>query len=183
MVYRFRDRLKEWTSYAGVAAAALGYSLPLIVPADAHWVQFWQGAQMLVGAAMIFTPQTAGTLAVENDSWSLLKAFAANVPPQYSAVMQPLIAELAAHMARAETAGAPPAIRPDAQVPPRRVMAQPVRTPEVLRPPVVPVSAASVADTPIPLAQSVNPTSAPKTVWPGPVKPMVADPTAALNRG
>ena len=103
MAYKFTDRLKEWTSYAGIAAAGLAVVVPQVFPADNHWVQLWQAVQMLVGGAMFFVPQTAGTTAIENDSWSLLKAFANNAPPQYAAAMQPLLSTLAAHLARAET--------------------------------------------------------------------------------
>lgn len=147
MSYKFSDRAKEWTSYAGAAAAALAYALPMLVPADLHWIQFWQGAQMLVGAALIFVPQTAGTTSVENESWSLLKAFAAKAPPEYSDAMQPMLAALAAHLASAEV-GAPPPVT-------KKPVAQPAASP--------------TAD------------KGQFAVWPSGVKPMVADPAAALN--
>src|SRR5690348_17827710 len=103
MTYKFADRMKEWTSYAGIAAAGLAAMIPQLVPADNHWVQIWQAAQLFVAGAMIFIPQTAGTTAVENDSWTLLRAFAKNLPPQYAGPMQPLLSTLAAHLANAET--------------------------------------------------------------------------------
>lgn len=105
MAYKFGDRLKEWTSYVGVAAVGLGMAIPAFVPVvNNHWAEFWQAAQMGLGFALALIPQTAGTTAVENDAWSLLRAFAKAAPPQYSDAIQPLLAELASHLAKAETA-------------------------------------------------------------------------------
>ena len=174
MAYKFTDRLKEWTSYVGVAAAGLATMVPMVVPADNHWVQIWQAAQLFVGGAMIFIPQTAGTTAVENDSWTLLKAFAQKLPPQYAGPMQPLLSTLASHLANAEAGGQPlPVVLPQHSIvapmppvapaqPPTRVFATPVPPPGA---PVPPPSA------PAPVVPPVQQ-----------VAPLVADPAEALKR-
>jgi hypothetical protein len=123
MGYKFADRFKEWGSYAGIAIAGLAAALPHVVPADNHWVQLWQAIQMVVGGALFFVPQTAGSTAVENDAWSLLRAFAGKLPPDYASAMQPLLGTLAATLARAEAGGIPvPQQQP-------RVVAAPVPNP------------------------------------------------------
>lgn len=94
MAYKVSDRAQEWTTYAGIAVAAIAVVVPQILPAQ-EWTQLWGAGQLLLGAAMIFLPQSAGTTAVENDALALLQAFSAKVPPQYSAAMQPFLAVLA----------------------------------------------------------------------------------------
>lgn len=108
MAYKFADRSKEWTSWVGTAVAGLAAAVPAMFPASNHyWIELWQALQLFVGGALIFIPQTAGTTAVENESWSLLKAFAAAAPPEYSEPMKPLLATLAGHLAVAEATPAP----------------------------------------------------------------------------
>jgi hypothetical protein len=94
MAYKVSDRAKEWTTYAGIAVAAVAVVVPQMIPTQ-EWTQLWGAGQLLLGAAMIFLPQSAGTTAVENDALTLLQAFSAKVPPQYSAAMQPFMAVLA----------------------------------------------------------------------------------------
>lgn len=93
MAYKLSDRAKEWTTYAGVAIAALSAVLPQIVP-EHGWAEAWQAAQMLLGAALIFMPQTAGTTAVENEGLTLLRALSDHLPAQYASAMQPFITVL-----------------------------------------------------------------------------------------
>src|SRR6185437_7892904 len=110
MAYKFQDRSKEWTSWVGTIVAGLAAAIPAMFPATNHyWMEFWQAAQLFVGGALIFIPQTAGSTAVENESWQLLKAFAAAAPPEYAEPMKPLLATLAGHLATAEATPAPAA--------------------------------------------------------------------------
>jgi hypothetical protein len=121
MAYKLSDRAKEWTSYAGLAVAAIGACLPQVVPLS-HFVQYFGDAQIALGAVMVALPQNAGTTAVENDALTLLQALSAKIPPAYSAAMQPFIAMLAKGILMPQAAAAP--------VPqlPQPVVAQPVVT-------------------------------------------------------
>lgn len=163
MSYRFRDRAKEWTSWAGIALSALAVVIPQVLPPDTWWVEAWQAGQMVLGVALIFIPHTAGTTAVENEAWALLKAFAAQLPPAYAAPMQPLIQALASALAQSEI-NKPAPVPVPAPVPSTGpgsliVPAQPVA------PQSIPVQDPAPA---APVAVSVP-------------KPLVADPAAALN--
>src|SRR5690348_18446765 len=93
MAYKLTDRLKEWTSYVGVAVGAIGVAVPQLVPA-AQWAHVWADAQLVLGAALVFLPQTAGTTAVEADALSLVQALSDKVPPQYQSALQPFLALL-----------------------------------------------------------------------------------------
>jgi hypothetical protein len=46
MAYKLTDRLKEWTSYVGVAVGAIGVAVPQLVPA-AQWAHVWADAQLV----------------------------------------------------------------------------------------------------------------------------------------
>jgi hypothetical protein len=94
MAYKLTDRAKEWTTYAGIAVAGIAAAVPDFVPVD-KWTEGWQAAQLLLGAAMIFIPQSTGTTAVENELLSLMQALAAKVPTQYQGALQPFMAFLA----------------------------------------------------------------------------------------
>jgi hypothetical protein len=96
MAYKVADRAKEWTTYAGLAVAAIGAVVPS-VPTD-HWAQYWTDAQIILGAVLVLLPQTAGTTAVENEAMTLLQALSAKVPPQYAQAMQPFVTLLAKGM-------------------------------------------------------------------------------------
>lgn len=166
MTYRFRDRAKEWTSWVGVALTALATVLPQVVPPDTWWVEAWQAAQTGLGMALVFIPHTAGTTAIENDAWSLLKAFAAQLPPAYATPMQPFIQALASGLAHAETQPSPAG--------PGNVVV-PAPTPVPAQPTPMPVPAQPVPATPQPVIVSPEPAPRPQP------KPLVADPAAALH--
>lgn len=124
MTYKVKDRFKEWTTYAGVVTAALAAAVPQVFPAASPlWAHLWQSAQLFLGGAMVFIPQTAGSTAVENEAWTLLKSFAGQLPAGYADSMQPLIATLAASLARAQTGASAAAVPAQAAAP--RVVAQP----------------------------------------------------------
>jgi hypothetical protein len=179
MAYKFSDRLKEWTTYVGVAAVCLGAVLPHFMP-PGPWVQVFQTAQMALGAMLMFVPQTAGSTAVENDSWALLKAFTAGLPPEYAAGVQPLLSTLAGHLARIE-AGAPPpiGINPMANTTSQVVMATPVAQPLAQPVMVQPVVQAMpfIDPTGMNLPQVVGQTM----LAPGPITPLIADPAKSLR--
>jgi hypothetical protein len=139
MAYRLADRAKEWTSYAGLAVAAIGAAVPQVIPVD-HFAQYWSDAQIILGAALVLLPQTAGTTAVENDALSLLRALSAKVPPQYAAAMQPFVTLLARGM-----------LSPQPRVP-----AQPVV--QVQQPQAIP--AVPIPQQPLPQAPVVAPPAA-----------------------
>lgn len=129
MTYKVKDRFKEWTTYAGIVVAVLAAAVPQVFPASSPlWAHIWQATQLFLGGAMVFIPQGAGTTVVENEAWSLLKAFAGKLPPGYADSMQPLIATLASSLARAET-GVPAS--------PARAVAQ-----TVVQPPAAPAKTA-----------------------------------------
>lgn len=123
MSYSFADRIKEWTTYVGVATVGLAAAIPAMFPAaDHHWVQFWQAAQYILGAALAFIPQTAGTQAVEREAFSLLRAFAQQLPPDYAAALTPAL-NILGQAAIQVSAGVPLAPPPDNS---QRVVATPV---------------------------------------------------------
>lgn len=117
--YNLQDRLKEWTSAAGAMVAAAAVIVPEFIPVT-QWVHYWTDAQLVLGAALVLIPQTAGSEAIENDALSLLTALSSKVPPDYAAAVQPLIAQLARL-----TAGVPkfaaPVTAPTVMVPATRV--------------------------------------------------------------
>jgi hypothetical protein len=96
MAYKVADRAKEWTTYAGLAVAAIGTLVPE-VQVD-HWAQYWTDAQIILGVVLVLLPQTAGTTAVENEALTLLQALSSKVPPQYAQAMQPFVTLLAKGM-------------------------------------------------------------------------------------
>lgn len=151
MTYTFSDRLKEWTSYAGVVVAALSAAIPMLISPTNHvWVEIWQALQIGLGSALVFIPQTAGTTAIENEAWTLLKAFSGRLPPDYASVTQPLVSELASVLAKSQTP-TPPGLPPVAvqPTPPAAVVVAP-------EPPVAPAKPAPVfpfkPTTPVPLS-------------------------------
>lgn len=164
MSYKFADRAKEWTSWVGIGLSALAVAIPQILPPNTWWVEAWQAGQMVLGVALIFIPHTAGTTAVENDAWSLLKAFATQLPPAYSAPMQPLVQALASALAHSEMNNV---VTPPAPAP----------APGIGGPIVVPAQ---------PVAPPAPPAAAPaqaEPAMPAPLRPqpLVADPAAALH--
>lgn len=116
MAYKVADRAKEWTTYAGIIVGGIATVVPQLVP-SATWVQVWADAQMLLGAALVFLPQTAGTFAVENEILPLLQALSAKVPPQYGAAMQPFLAILAKVAIQPATPAAPAPVLPGVLIP------------------------------------------------------------------
>lgn len=160
MSYCFRDRAKEWTSYVGVGLSALAAVIPQVVPPNTWWVELWQASQMGLGIALVFIPHSAGSTAIENEAWSLLKAFAAKLPAEYAGPMQGVIQTLGAALANSQI----PRPTPVQTTPvPAPVPAQPVPTPAPDPAPAVPAPAPSLA-----------PASRPQP------QPLVADPAAAL---
>src|ERR1700751_2822101 len=126
MAYKMTDRLKEWTSYAGVAVGAIGVAIPQLVPA-AEWTHFWADAQIILGAALILLPQTAGTTAVESDALALVQALSDKVPPQYQSALRPFLVLRTRAAVQPHTAPAVPAVPvpPPAPVPQQPLPADP----------------------------------------------------------
>lgn len=157
MAYNVSDRMKEWTSFAGAAVAAASIVIPQFVPVAA-WVHYWADAQLVLGAALVLIPQSAGTTAVENEALSLLQAISAKVPAEYAAAVLPAINLLTRVTSQLPTA-------PVAVVP---VVPQPVVPVHTTPPaPVVPQVVAGVlvppGATPVEVAVPVLPTPAPLT--------------------
>jgi hypothetical protein len=95
MAYKLTDRLKEWTTYAGVVLAGVGAVIPDLIPPDA-WSHYLGDAQIILGAAMAFMPQSAGsTTAIEQDAVSLLQAFTSKMPADYAESVRPVLNSLA----------------------------------------------------------------------------------------
>lgn len=166
MNYRFRDRAKEWTSWVGIVLSALAVVIPQVLPPDTWWAEAWQSGQLVLGAALIFIPHTAGTTAVENDAWSLLKALSANLPPAYAGPMQPLVQTLAAALAQSTmNPNGPPSGKPQPVIPPGSIIV-----------PAKPVAPPPPSPAPQPQQAAVPP--APVTM---PPQPLAADPAMALG--
>lgn len=142
MAYKVADRAKEWTTYAGILVAGIATVVPQLVP-TATWVQVWADAQMLLGAALMFLPQTAGTLAVENEILPLLQALSTKIPPQYGAAMQPFLAILA-KVAMQPTTAAPAAVLPGVLIAPPPPVTTTVTDPTITVDPAAVVAGAVV---------------------------------------
>ena len=168
MAYKVADRAKEWTTYAGLAVAAIGAAVPPVIPVD-HWAQYWGDAQLILGAVLVLLPQTAGTTAVENEAMSLLQALSAKVPPQYSQAMQPFVTLLAKGMlVNAPVPQPQPIPQPTQQQP---IMQQPLplpMLPQQSQP--IPVAPLAPAPAPVP-APAPTPVPAPVVAQPIPVAP------------
>jgi hypothetical protein len=164
MAYKVADRAKEWTTYAGLAVAAIGAAVPSVIPVD-HWAQYWGDAQLILGAVLVLLPQTAGTTAVENEAMSLLQALSAKVPPQYSQAMQPFVTLLAKGMLV------------NAPVPQPQPIPQPIQQQPIMQQPLPmlpqqsqPIPVAPIAPAPAP-APARAPVPAPVVAQPIPVEP------------
>lgn len=173
MTYTFKDRVKEWTSYAGLGVAALAAAIPAVMPATSHyWVEGWQALQMGLGVALIFIPQTAGTTAIENEAWQLLQAFSGKLPQAYAADMQPLIGELASTLAKSQVAaskGAAPAPAPAVKTVIREQSAVEIAPKSDPAPEPAPTAAPALAMPPV--------VAAPPRPVPIPAHPLVVNPS------
>ena len=128
MAYKISDRAQEWTTYAGIVVGALSAAAPQFMPHDT-WCQVWQAAQLILAAALVFLPQSAGATAVENDGLVLLRQLSSHLPPEYTNSLTPIMSVLTAAVLKGPQPAAPvapPAPAPVVQQPLPTVSAVPV---------------------------------------------------------